>query len=97
MGLINDQLHGGAGDRQRRGAGIAASALTLKPAHFSWPIVISLLIMMVASLMDAHANPLTRPHDMYLSQFLLGFSSSFFMAPAMLLGIGSVVAQPKTQ
>jgi len=32
---------------------------------------------------------------MYLSQFLLGFSSTFFMAPAMLIGIGSVVTQPK--
>ena len=96
VGLINDQLHGLAlAIVSGVALGIAASALTLKPAHFSWPIVISLLIMMVASLMDAHANPLTRPHDMYLSQFLLGFSSSFFMAPAMLLGIGSVVAQPK--
>lgn len=75
--------------------GIAASALTLKPAHFNWPIVTSLLIMMISSLMDAHSNPLTRPHNMYFSQFLLGFSSAFFLAPAMLLGIGSVVTQPK--
>ncbi|MBN9931483.1 hypothetical protein HZD82_25220, partial [Pantoea agglomerans] len=37
----------------------------------------------------------TRASNMYFSQFLLGFSSAFFMAPAMLMGIGSVVTQPK--
>lgn len=96
IGLLNDQLRGLAlAIIGGVALGIAASALTLKPAHFSWPIVISLLIMMIASFMDSHANPLTRPHNMYLSQFLLGFSSAFFMAPAMLLGIGRVVTQPK--
>ncbi|MDU4094163.1 MAG: MFS transporter [Pantoea sp.] len=96
IGLQNDQLRGLAlAIIGGVALGIAASALTLKPAHFSWPIVTSLLIMMIASFMDSHANPLTRPHNMYLSQFLLGFSSAFFMAPAMLLGIGRVVTQPK--
>ncbi|MFD1803097.1 MFS transporter [Mixta tenebrionis] len=96
VGLINDQLQGLAlAIVCGVVLGIVTSALTLKPAHFSWPIVTSLLVMMIASLMDAHANPLTRPHNMYLSQFLLGFSSAFFMAPAMLRGIGSVVTQPK--
>lgn len=96
VGLLNDQMRGLAlAIIAGVVLGIVASALTLKPAHFNWPIVTSLLIMMIASLMDAHSNPLTRPHNMYFSQFLLGFSSAFFMAPAMLLGIGSVVTQPK--
>ncbi|URQ62136.1 MFS transporter [Pantoea alhagi] len=96
VGLQNDQLRGLAlAIITGVVLGITASALTLKPAHFSWPIVTSLLIMMIASFMDSHSNPLTRPHNMYFSQFLLGFSSAFFMAPAMLLGIGSVVTQPK--
>ncbi|MGD8106520.1 MFS transporter [Pantoea sp. FN0302] len=96
VGLQNDQLRGLAlAIIAGVVLGITASALTLKPAHFSWPIVTSLLIMMIASFMDSHSNPLTRPHNMYFSQFLLGFSSAFFMAPAMLLGIGSVVTQPK--
>ncbi|YCH32018.1 MFS transporter [Erwinia sp. D4-22] len=96
VGLLNDQMRGLALVIIAGVVlGITASALTLKPAHFSWPIVTSLLIMMIASFMDSHSNPLTRPHNMYFSQFLLGFSSAFFMAPAMLLGIGSVVTQPK--
>ncbi|MCU5775342.1 MFS transporter [Erwiniaceae bacterium BAC15a-03b] len=96
IGLQNDQMRGLAlAIIAGVIVGIVVSALTIKPTHLSWPIVTSLLIMMVASLMDAQSNPLTRPDNMYLSQFLLGFSSAFFLAPAMLLGIGSVVTQPK--
>ncbi|WP_312836925.1 MFS transporter [Pantoea sp.] len=96
LGLLNDQMRGLAlaiiGGVI---AGIALSALTIKPGHLSWPIVASLAIMIVASLMDAHSSPVTRANNMYLSQFLLGFSSTFFLAPAMLIGIGNVVTQPK--
>ncbi|MFS2222691.1 MFS transporter [Pantoea sp. B65] len=96
IGLQNDQMRGLAlAIIAGVIVGIIASALTIKPAHLSWPIVTSLIIMMVASLMDAQSNPLTRPDNMYFSQFLLGFSSAFFLAPAMLLGIGGVVTQPK--
>ncbi len=96
IGLQNDQM------RQLALAiiagivlGIVASALTIKPGKLNWPIVTSLIIMMIASLMDAQSSPLTRPENMLLSQFLLGFSSAFFLAPAMLLGIGGVVTQPQ--
>ncbi|KAI0244665.1 hypothetical protein L0F63_004950 [Massospora cicadina] len=57
--------------------------------------LMSLLLIMIASLMDAQSSPLTRANNMYFSQFLLGFSSTFFIAPALLLNIGSVVTQPK--
>lgn len=96
LGLQNDQLHGLAlAIIAGVICGIVASALTIKPTQLNWPIVTSLAIMIVASLMDAQSNPLTRPGDLYFSQFLLGFSSAFFLAPAMLLGISSVVTQPK--
>ncbi|RWR01957.1 major facilitator transporter [[Pantoea] beijingensis] len=96
VGLQNDQLQGlSLAIIAGVILGIVGSALTIKPTHLSWPIVMSLLVMIVASLLDAHSNPLTRPANMYFSQFLLGFSSAFFLAPAMLLGVGSVVTQPK--
>ncbi|MBA4822256.1 MFS transporter [Pantoea ananatis] len=96
IGLQNDQLHGLAWAIIAGViAGIAASALTIKPTHLNWPIVVSLIVMIIASLMDAQSSPVTRAKNMYLSQFLLGFGSAFFMAPAMLMGIGSVVTQPK--
>lgn len=96
IGMLNDQMQGLAlAILAGVAAGIIFSALTINPKHLSWPIVVSLIIVMVASLMDAQSNPLTRAHNMYFSQFLLGFSTSFFIAPAMLLGIGGVVTQPK--
>lgn len=96
LGIQNDQMQGLAlAILAGVAAGIVCSALTINPQHLSWPIVLSLIIVMVASLMDAQSSPLTRANNMYFSQFLLGFSTSFFIAPAMLLGVGSVVTQPK--
>ena len=96
LGLQNDQMRGLALVIIARVlTGMIVSALTLRRDHFNWPIVTSLAIIVVASLMDAHSSPLTRGNNMYLSQFLLGFSSTFFLTPALLLNIGTVVTQPK--
>lgn len=96
VGLLNDQMNFLAmAILAGVVSGIVVSALTINVKHLSWPIVMSLLLIMVASLMDAHSSPLTRADNMYFSQFLLGFSSTFFIAPALLLNIGSVVTQPK--
>jgi len=96
LGLLNDQMRGLA-LAIIAGVifGMIASALTIKPTHLSWPIVTSLVVMIIASYMDAQSSPLTRGDNLYVSQFLLGFSSAFFLGPAMLLGIGGVVTQPK--
>jgi len=75
--------------------GIVVSALTINVKHLSWPMVLSLILIIVASLMDAQSSPLTRANNMYFSQFLLGFSGTIFVAPALLMNIGSVVTQPK--
>lgn len=75
--------------------GITASCLTIKPQRLAWPIVTSLALMIIASLLDSQSTSLTRPSQLMLSQFLLGFASAFFIAPAMLAGIGGVVAEPR--
>lgn len=75
--------------------GIIASCLTLKPTKLAWPIITSLALIMIASLLDSQSNNLTRPDQLILSQFLLGFSSAFFLAPAMLAAIGGVIAEPR--
>lgn len=96
VGLLNDQMQYLAmAILAGVISGIVVSALTINVKHLSWPIVMSLLLIMVASLMDSQSSPLTRANNMYFSQFLLGFSSTFFIAPALLLNIGSVVTQPK--
>ncbi|AMO49641.1 Major Facilitator Superfamily protein [Kosakonia oryzendophytica] len=75
--------------------GIVASCLTIKPQRLAWPIITSLALMIIASLMDSQSTSLTRPDQLLVSQFLLGFASAFFIAPAMLAGIGGVVAEPR--
>lgn len=75
--------------------GIVASCLTIKPQRLAWPVVFSLVLMIIASLMDSHSTSLTRPNQLIISQFLLGFASAFFIAPAMLAGIGGVIAEPR--
>ena len=45
--------------------------------------------------MDAHSSNLTRPAQMMLSQFLIGFGSTFFLAPVLIAGVGSLIAQPR--
>ena len=75
--------------------GIVASCLTLNPRRLYWPTATALALIMVASLLDSQSNSLTRPDQLMLSQFLLGFGSAFFLAPAMLAGIGGVVADQR--
>lgn len=96
IGLLNDQMRGlSVAILLGMIAGVFCSALTVNPKRLPQPIIISLVLMMFASLMDAHSNSLTRPENFYFSQFLLGFGGAFFLAPALLAGIGGVVAEPR--
>ncbi|HAT1575032.1 TPA: MFS transporter [Raoultella ornithinolytica] len=76
-------------------SGIIASCLTLNPQRLYWPIATALACIMIASLLDSQSTILTRPQQLMFSQFLLGFGSAFFLAPAMLAGIGGVIADPR--
>jgi hypothetical protein len=50
---------------------------------------------MTGALMDAQASNVTRPEQMYVSQFLLAFGSTFFLGPMLIAGIGPVISQPR--
>lgn len=76
-------------------AGLAVSALTINPQHLILPLFISLALMATGSFMDNASSNLTRPAQMYLSQFLLAFGSTFFLGPTMALGIGHVLTNPR--
>ncbi|AZD29109.1 MFS transporter [Pseudomonas chlororaphis] len=76
-------------------AGLATSALTINPAHLFMPLVISLALMAVGSVMDSFSNNLTRPANMYVSQFLLAFGGTFFLGPTMVLGTRNVLTNPR--
>ena len=76
-------------------AGLLTSALTINPAHLVAPLFISLAAMAVGAFMDSGSSNLTRPHQMYLSQFMLAFGSTFFLGPCMALGISHVRTNPR--
>lgn len=76
-------------------AGLASSALTINPQHLVLPLFISLAAMACGAFMDSASSNLTRPAQMYFSQFLLAFGSTFFLGPCMAMGIGHVRANPR--
>jgi MFS family permease len=74
--------------------GIAACAFLVRPPHLFAPEVIALLIMACGAWIDAHADNLTRPAQMYLSQGLLAFGGVLFIGPALLKLWAPVLANP---
>ncbi|MDZ5458728.1 MFS transporter [Azohydromonas lata] len=76
-------------------AGVGASAWLISPTRLHWPILFALALMILGSLLDAQVTSLARPHDFYVSQFLLAFGSAYFLGPAMLSGMSQVIAQPR--
>lgn len=76
-------------------AGLALSALTIHPEHLFKPLLISLAMMACGAAMDTFSSNLTRPAQMYLSQFLLAFGSTFFLGPTMVLGVRNVISNPR--
>ncbi|WP_064736020.1 hypothetical protein [Azohydromonas australica] len=76
-------------------AGVGASAWLISPARLHWPILFALALMILGSLLDTRATSLTRPQELYASQFLLAFGSAYFLGPAMLSGMSQVIAQPR--
>jgi MFS family permease len=74
--------------------GMTASALTITPARIPAQLMFSLAVMAIGAYMDSDATNLTRPSDLYLSQFLLGFGGAFFIGPTFVSGFGAVIAAP---
>lgn len=96
LGFTNEQMHGlFAMVLLGCVTGIVASALTITPNRMIVPSVIALACIATGALLDAHSTHLTRPADMRVSQFLIGFGSTFFLGPTMVSGIGQVIAQPR--
>ncbi|WP_349972495.1 MFS transporter [Pseudomonas caspiana] len=76
-------------------AGLAVSALTINPQHLIKPLLISLAMIAIGAWMDSGSTNVTRQSNMYLSQFLLAFGGTFFLGPTLVMGISSVIANPR--
>lgn len=68
-------------------AGSIASAVLLDVTHLTQPVMFAVALVAVASAMDSHSTNLTRPEQLYFTQALLAFSTTFFMGPALLFGM----------
>ena len=77
-------------------AGGVVSALTIDPTFLGRPILIALALIALGAWLDSDSTNLTRPHDMYWSQALLGFAGALFMGPAMLVGLTRALQQGPT-
>jgi len=75
-------------------AGMVVSALTMTPARIQPQMIFSLAVMALGAYMDSDATNLTRPSDLYISQFLLGFGGAMFVGPTFVSGFGAVIAAP---
>lgn len=68
-------------------AGSVSSAILLDVTHLTQPVMFAVALVSVASAMDSHSTNLTRPEQLYFTQALLAFSTTFFMGPALLFGM----------
>jgi MFS family permease len=75
--------------------GILISALFITPTRIDQMLMFSMACMAVGAYMDSQATSLTRPEQMYVSQFLLSFGGTFFIGPTFVSGFGAVIAQPR--
>jgi MFS family permease len=74
--------------------GIVVSVVGTNPPHLMAPQVVALLIMAFGAWIDSHANSLTRPEEMYVSQAMLAFGGVLFLGPLLLTLMGSVITNP---
>ncbi len=67
--------------------GMAVSALTFGQKTIRLQILLSIVLIAIGGWLDHQSTSLSRPHDFYLSQFLLSFASAMFMGPLLMIGI----------
>lgn len=72
-------------------AGIVTCVLTLSERALPRQVIAASLAIALGAWMDSHANNLTRPEQLYLSQALIGFGTCLFIGPTMVHGIIKVI------
>lgn len=72
-------------------AGITACALTLSIKALPKQVIVASLAIAAGAWLDSHANNLTRPEQLYLSQALIGFGTCMFIGPTLAHGVTKVL------
>ena len=68
-------------------AGVLVSAATLDIARPAHPVMLAVGLVAVAAWADSHATSLTRAPQLYWTQALIAFATTFFLGPALLFGL----------
>ena len=71
--------------------GTAVSALTFGDKTIVLQILLSVVLIAIGGWLDHNSSSLSRPHDFYLSQFLLSFASAMFMGPLLMIGVSQAL------
>lgn len=71
--------------------GTLFSALTFSKEWASFHLFSAVILVLIACGLDYHLTSEVRPHDFYLSQFLVGFASGIFIGPLILIGFINVM------
>ena len=67
--------------------GMLASSITFSPKTVIPQILFSILLFGVAAWLDYGRTSLDRPHDFFVSQFLVALGAGMFMGPMIMIGI----------
>lgn len=77
-------------------AGMVAMVVLFRPGEVQLPIMAAVLLIAIGAFVDAGADNLTRPVNLYLSQGLIGFAAIYFLGSAMAIGIArTLLAGPR--
>jgi hypothetical protein len=71
--------------------GTVAAVLTVSESRLPYQVVVACLAIALGAWMDSHANNLTRPPQLYLSQALIGFGTTLFIGPTLVFGMKRVL------
>lgn len=73
--------------------GVACAALSLSERRLPYQVAFAALLIATAAWLDSDITNLTRPRQLYLSQALLGFGTTFFVGPALVYGFIRMFSQ----
>ena len=74
-------------------AGVISAAWLFKPNRLTEIAILAIGLVAVGAFMDSHATNLTRPEQLYASQAMIAFATTFFIGPALLFGMSFVLQQ----
>jgi len=74
-------------------AGVVASAITINPLKLGNPLALSIGLVAIAAFADSFSTSLTRAPQLYLTQAVIAFSTTFFLGPSLLIGMTRALQQ----